>query len=175
MERKKTVYGIHAANMAQLLRLGTEAFAVDMQECSDQAKADQLRDYMAGKLPVMASPLHSFQNTLRSAMGDPIEDHLFCSQIDLSTIKAIKAYGARLGRMANSKVQKEPAHVIYYASIAVALVIHQQRITEFGLDALAQSFGQLSELPWMTSKLKRLFQDAIEVCHALNLAGESDE
>ena len=175
MERRKTVYGIHAANVAQLLSLGAEALSVDVPECPDQAKADQLRDYLADKLPVMESPLCSFQNTLRSAMGDPIEGYLFYPQVDLSTIKAIKAYGARLGRTANSKMQKEPAHVIYYAAIAVALVIHQQRITEFTLDALARSFGQLSGLPWMTSKLRTLFQDAIEICHALNPAGESDE
>ena len=84
----------------------------------------------------------------------------------LATLKRIKTYATESSRAASSPVDQEPAHVLYYAAIARALLSHDQRITAFSLEELGRSFVQFSKLPWLTTALMQLFAQAGKTCRS---------
>jgi hypothetical protein len=56
---------------------------------------------------------------------------------------------------------EEVATVLYFASIAVALLRCRQRITNLGDDALQRSFEWASIQPWVDESLRELLREAL--------------
>jgi len=173
MADEKTVYGAKSIKLAQLLKQGAQAKKQEDHPPRQQHQADLLRDYLAGKLPPADSGSNApgsrdpFPNSLQSAISDSVGQYLDDRTIPLDILRDIKAYGAGLSRNAESEIEREPAHVIYYAAIAAALVHHGQKITEFTCNSLHQSYSLLAEMPWITTSLRKLFQQAATACEEL--------
>jgi hypothetical protein len=63
-----------------------------------------------------------------------------------------------------SDARRPAATVIYYASIASALVHHGHRITRLSYETLQNGYKELMEKPWVPAELKSLFEKASGVC-----------
>jgi hypothetical protein len=99
-----------------------------------------------------------------AAAGRSIGDVLLDSATSLSVIRTLEDYGKKLVRRGASEAKPAAALVVYYASIASALVFHQQRITRHSYEALGEAYAELEQKPWVSPELKDLFEKARLVC-----------
>ena len=168
-ERSKT-FGLSPEKMAELLRMGTEEYE-HAKTSAEQKKAELLVDRLAELLPLDSAVmklLPDISSLLTGVMGEcggkSIGDLLQNPEVEISVLRKIKNYNNDLSKCAKSKIDRDIAVVLYYGSVASALVFHNKRISRFSYKNLERSFSSLMGKSWMTVDLVRLFSKALEIC-----------
>jgi hypothetical protein len=172
-ERSKT-FGLSPEKIAELLRMGTEEYD-HAKASAEQKKAELLVDRLAELLPLdsaIMKLLPDISSLLTGVMGEcggeSIGDLLQNPEVGISVLRKIKNYNNDLSKCAESKIERDIAVVLYYGSIASALVFHNKRISRFSYKNLERSFSSLVGKSWITTELVRLFTKAREICRELH-------
>jgi hypothetical protein len=84
--------------------------------------------------------------------------------VDVDALVTLKDYAKELVRRSRSDVTTAVATVLYYASIASAIVLHDAKITQHDYRRLARSFVELEEQPWLPPSLLTLVAGARVIC-----------
>lgn len=82
----------------------------------------------------------------------------------ISVIKEIKDYAKQSGASAKSEIESDIFLVIYYGTIANALLFHDQKITQHSYKDLEQFFCSFAKKDWILDELTELFKKAQEYC-----------
>jgi hypothetical protein len=77
----------------------------------------------------------------------------------LSLLRSVKDFAKR-SRNSESPLPEDVATALYFAAIAVALLRHNERITDLDDKGLARGFGWGVAQPWVDDDTKRLFAEA---------------
>lgn len=93
-------------------------------------------------------------------LGDLFEH----SAPSLTALEAAKRYGRKQARAAEGTVPRDVGTVIYFSSIAAALVRRDCRITTSGDDVLRFGLERVCEHPWIPDELRGLLMDAWQNC-----------
>ena len=97
--------------------------------------------------------------TLGKVLTDP--------RSDMEIIKKIKRYAKSISSQENSEGERTVAIVLYYATIANALLFHKTKITAHSHQTLKAEFNKLSAKPWMSKELAHLFTKAVKAIKSL--------
>lgn len=101
-----------------------------------------------------ANPPHTFGDLFRSAGGS----------VDLLVLS--KDFAKASLAHPDSSIPQAIAEVIYYCSIAAALVHYGKSISQLDCNALTLCFQRALNQPWLDESLKPLFQGAISRINA---------
>ena len=163
---EKPIRDLSPEALARLLAIGSD----DSQE-DDGAIAEQLRDRLAGTLPLdpdvvdcLPVILGRLSRELLPLRGQPLGKALVDQSVDLDIVRGIKAYTKKLAGRARSEPEHATAITIYFAAIAGALVFHDEKISALSYEKLDRSFATLIDKPWMAPQLVQLFAKARKVC-----------
>lgn len=80
---------------------------------------------------------------------------------DIEIIKKIKRYAKGMSSQEGPGAERTVGIVLYYASIASALLFHKTKISSHSHQTLKGEFHKLSEKSWMPKELARLFSKAV--------------
>lgn len=160
--------------MAELLRMGTQEY--DYAKAStEQKKAELLVDRLAEPLPLSPSVmklLPDISSLLTGVVGgcggESIGNLLQNPEVEISVLRKIKNYNNDLSKCAKSKIERDIAVVLYYGSVASAMVFHNKRISGFSYKNLEKSFSSLIGKSWITTELIALFTKARDICRELH-------
>ena len=171
MEEPLKKFELNVEQSTNLLRLCRNADEQRTDETQEKNRASVLLDVLGSKLPVNPALLESLPPVLRalseelkSVSGLPLGDLLQDSQTKIAFIRRIKDFAKELGSSAKDKVERDVALAVYFAAIAVALVFHDVRISQYSYKELAQSFETLAEHDWTTLSLANLYKEARKYC-----------
>jgi hypothetical protein len=151
--KEETTYGLSPDRLAKLLALGLESKKDQDDLEEEETAANVLKEMLSRKLP--AEEVLGADKTIGNLLLD--------AKTDLTVIKTLKEYGKELAR-GGAEAEKGAATAIYYASIASALVFHQQKITQHSYEKLAGALTDLEQKTWIPSRLRGLFKKAVAVC-----------
>jgi hypothetical protein len=171
MDKDSSTYGLKPKKMARLWKIGGKTEQNKNEEDQDKTKIELLRDRLAKKIPLdhivaqilpkaLAQVCKDIQPFTGNSYGALINDPL----TDVTILKKIKDDYKKLAQHISSDDEYDVVTVIYYASIASALVYHGQRITSFSYDHLNEKYVSLLKNTWLTSDLRNLFQKARNCC-----------
>lgn len=154
----------------QLLKLGLQTERGE-SKATKRNRSDLLLDTLASKLPVKSALLESLPDVLKSLSeelesisGLPLSRLLLDSQTKIPCLKNIKDYAKQSGAAACDDIERDVTLAIYYASIANALIYHDQKITNLSYQNLQKSYSHLSQKNWIPGNLVSLFIKASEYC-----------
>lgn len=135
----------------------------------NEQRGDLLYDLLRCPLPVRevacnpsVPAANSSHGGLRSVFGPSIRELLQDSKTDVAVLQRIKEYAKTLGRNARSEVEKDVFLAVYFAAIAAAIVLHDERITEHTAPDLAQFLDSFAQAAWMPTDLADLLRRARE-------------
>jgi hypothetical protein len=100
----------------------------------------------------------------RSLAGKSLGEILLDARSDIHLLRAIKDCSKRLSYELESEADTALATTIYFASLASALVYHDEKITRNSYEKLDESFALLSAKRWMARELTELFGRARGIC-----------
>lgn len=157
----------------RLLQLGLGPDRPAFPPDGDEQRGDLLCDML--RFPFLTQPLEQGTSladgmpfsVLRAVAGPPLRELLLDPTIDLSTLRKIKEYAKSLGNDAGSDVDKDVFLTIYFAAIAAAVVLHEERITEHVDHDLRGFFLFFAAAPWMPTALADLFSRAARTVSGL--------
>jgi len=171
VDKDSSTFGVPPKKLAELWNIDGDMKGRALEEEQMRAKSDQLHDMLAGKLPLDLAVAQSLPKVLaqlcediRPFTGDSVGLLICDPDTDISIIKKIKNYYKDLSKHIQSEDEHDVIAVIYYATIASALVHHRVRITSFSNEHLHKAFSKYSGFLWLTSELKSLFSCAIDCC-----------
>lgn len=171
MGKKSTTHGLSASKLAQLWKIGADTHEEEKKADPIQRRAELLRDWLAGTLPLdpavaelLPAVLMRLFRELRPFAGETFGSLLKDPETNITTIKKIKNFSKRIVESAKSEAEHDAAAAIYYAAIASALVFHGQKITTFSYDKLKDSFSALIRNTWLTPDLVKLLREAHKQC-----------
>ena len=166
MMKKPHTSGLGPDGLHRLLKVCSEKVPENTQEDSDQKKAELLQDILSEPLTVetcttgLSDELTSLCTISGLLSGETIGNLLNSPRINISIVKRIKDINKEASSSSKNKVEHDIANVIYYATIAHALVYHGIRITEFAYDDLERSFSAFSKISWISTNLSELYKKA---------------
>jgi len=171
MDKESSTFGIPHDKLAQLWDLHSDREKGPEESDQDLLKLELLNDMLARKMPLdqvlaqaLSGVLAQLCKDIRPFTGDSFGHLLIDPETDLSTIKQIKNYYKGLSKHIQSKTEHDVIAVLYYATIASALVFHRERITSFSDEHLRKAFLKYVNYSWLTQALKSLFLKASEYC-----------
>ncbi len=171
MKEESTAYGMNPEQLQRLFNIGRDMKKSDRIRDGSQQKADLLCRSLSQPLPLeksqidmLPSALGQLCHSLGLLAGETIRELLTNPSTDIAAIKRIKRYSKELSAQAGSTAENDVAIVIYYASIAHALVFHDQRITRFSFEKLESSFCCLAKEEWISKDLSALLETAGRCC-----------
>lgn len=145
----------------------------------DVKKADLLYDVLSHPMPVDTSVVNSLPSALRvlckrlrAVAGEPLGDLLQNPDRGISVIKEIKEHAKQSGTCTRSEIESDIFLVIYYATIANALLFHNRKITQHSYKDLGKFFRLFTEKEWLLDELTELFKKAQNCC--LKKSGEAN-
>jgi hypothetical protein len=175
--------GLTPRKVALMLKIGADPSEAE-PVAPEMAKAELLRDRLAGRLPSeglarrqLLASLEDFRQIVMQSEGPSMGQCLLAHDTPLKVLRRIKEHGAALSRSALSDIEHETANVIYYGAIASALIFHRKRITQFKRDDLQGAFAALAVLSWLPPSLAEHFRQAVQSCAGLGerAEGSADE
>ena len=166
-----TTYGLRPEQLARLLGFGLQGVHASDGPDASRSPVEALKDMLVRPLPLDAALPDSLPAVLKwtsdevlAAATRKLGDLLLDSATSLSVVKTLKGYAKKLVRRSGSEARQAAALVVYYASIADALVFHEQKITQHSYRALDEAYDELKQKPWVPSELKDLFEKAQAFC-----------
>ena len=169
--KEETTYGMNPERIARLLAIGLETADAEDDLSDSRTTAEVLREMLESKLPLDPTIPDSLPAVLDRPCDDllpppsqTLQDLLLDSQTGLTVVKALKDYSKELTRRRREEATRAAATVIYYASIANALVFHDKRITQHSYGKLQKAYEDLEQKKWIPSDLKRLLKKAKAAC-----------
>jgi len=165
--KRPSTFGMSIQQIRELFHVGREPPG-HAQGCDDEAKRKLLDRRLAQSLPRdktsnPPSPEGPSPATAQPG-GEAIGEILRNPSSEVETVRRIKRHAKRWATRAASGDEHDTAAAIYYAAIAHALVFQDQRITQFPLPTLAETYARLSEEHWVPKELVALFQQAQACC-----------
>ena len=167
----KSTYGLELNQLADLFAIGADEGNRMDDTCDDEAAAGLLRSQLNSVLPKDSFIVDSILMMMgrmgcdiRSLAGKSLAEVLFDPKSDVGLLQAIKDYSKRLSCTSMRAAEAAVATSIYYAALASALIYHEKKITQYGYEALDESFALLIEKRWMEPALARLFSRARTIC-----------
>lgn len=171
MEEESKNIELTGEQKTRLLSLGLESEPNEDGTDIDEKKADLLYEVLSHPMPVDNSIVSSLPVALRglckrlsSVAGEPLGDLLQNPERGISVIKEIKEYAKQSGASAKSEIESDIFLVIYYGTIANALLFHNQKITQHSYKDLEQFFCSFTQKGWVLDELTELFKKAQEYC-----------
>jgi hypothetical protein len=157
--------------LARLLAFGLKGVHANDGPDAGLSPVQALKDMLARPLPLDPALPDSLPAVLKwtsdevlAAAAHGLGDLLLDSATSFSVVKTVKDYAKKLVRRSGPEVRQAAALVVYYASIANALLFHQQKITQHSYLALEKAYGELKQKPWVPPDLKDLFEKARVIC-----------
>lgn len=155
----------------RLLNLAMSPHVSGIDNDPSEAKADALFDILVSPLPVDKLILDSLPavvrgvcRKLRSVAGHAIGDLLGDSETDIAVLKGIKEYTKQSGTCSHSEAEGDAFLALYYASIASALLFHDEKITQHSFEDLERFFSTFATKSWVPEELTSLFEKATQYC-----------
>ena len=171
MDKESKDIELTGEQKTRLLSLGLESEPNEDGTDIDEKKADLLYDVLSHPMPVDTSVVNSLPTALRglckrlsSVAGEHLGDLLQNPERGISVIKEIKEYAKQSGTSAKSEIESDIFLVIYYGTIANALLFHNQKITQHSYNDLEQFFCSFAKKDWILDELTELFKKAQEYC-----------
>lgn len=171
MQDESSTFGLDREKLAKLWQMGKDMPKEQGDRDKVQGKAELLEDRLAESLPLDTGMQHLLPEIvakvcekLKPFTGCSFKSLLLDPETDLRIIKTIKDLHKRQTKSASSELEQEVAAIIYYASIASALVHHDVMITKFSYKDMGQSLAELRKSKWLQSDMKNLFSDAYDQC-----------
>jgi hypothetical protein len=171
MEEESTIHGINPEQLQRLFNIGRNMKKLDTIRDDSKQRADLLCHSLSQPLPLEKSQIDMFPSALGQLChslgllaGGTISEMLSNPSTDITTIKRIKRWSKELSTQAKSTAENDVAIAIYYASIAHALIFHDQRITRFSYEKLESSFSCLLKEEWISKDLSVLLRTAGKYC-----------
>lgn len=171
MQDESSTFGLNREKLSKLWQMGKDVPQEEVDFDEDQKKAELLQAQLAESLPLDAGIQHLLPNILtvvckkfKPFMGCSFKDLILDQETDPLILETIKDFHKKQAESAPSELEQEIASVVYYSSIASALVYHDVRITKFSYTNLSQSFDGLRVSNWLLSDLKNLFSKAYDQC-----------
>ena len=167
----------------RLLSLGLDSEPPEDDTDMEEKKADLLYEVLSHPMPVNTSVANSLPTALRglckrlhSIAGEPLGGLLQNPERGISIIKEVKEYAKQSGTSAKSEIESDIFLVIYYGTIANALLFHNQKITQHSYKDLEQFFCSFTQKGWVLEEIKDLFGRAQTHCRRIaRVAEASDE
>jgi hypothetical protein len=142
---------------------------------AEDKKAELLVDRLAEPLlldPSLSKLIPAIPSLLTGAIDiddkEPIGDLLRNPKVEMSLLTKVKNYNNKLSKSGESEVERDVAVVLYYGTIASALVFHDKKISKFSYKNLEAAFSSLMDKSWMTPELIMLFTKARQICRSLS-------
>ena len=171
MEEKSLPPDLNKRQLARIWQIGSRLNEEGIGLDEDEAKAEQLREYLAAGLrfdaetvQVLPKGLRRLCERMRPFTGISISDLLLDEQTDIETLALIKEQSKKQNRLVSTDVEHAAATILYYAAIAHALVYHHQKITTLTFQTLQSSYEAFGTERWLPEDLRKLFVKAREVC-----------
>lgn len=171
----RSTLGLDPEKVARLLRIGSEIMEADVPLDLNQQKAACLNERLEQTLPLdqsFAKTIPPFVARIceRTGLlaGEPIRGLLNNPQTPITLMEKLKEFSKNLSETARTEVETDAALVLYYASIAYAIIHHGLKISRFSYPSLIDSFISLTEKDWIVPECQRLFSKAIEQCQQKN-------
>lgn len=167
---KSTTFGLNSQKLADLIRLGMNGDSSDPEENPEDHRRVLFQAWMQEKLPLEALPTKTSPSvgsgnvlSMEQQLQLPLSQ-LLNSGIDLEVLMALKDFAKRQVNQAGQPDVRDVATVFYYASIACALVEHQQMITSASKDRLARALKTLLSKSWIGDDIRALLEKAMQQC-----------
>jgi len=159
--------------MAALFSLGRAEPNPTEQRSDDADMGAFLHEQLTCVLPkgsvfcdVLVTMMSGMGYDTRPLAGRSLGEVLLSPQSDVHLLVTVKECSKAISSALDSPSEVALATTIYYASLAVALVHHNRKITRHTYDTLDESFSLLIEKDWMTPALTELFARARSVCQS---------
>ena len=173
MAKKTKISSLPAEKLGHLLNLCSEKGQAEKGVDQGQKMSEALEDLLASALPADSYDSTSVKDELSHlcdisglAHGDSIRAMLMDPQTGIVLIDEIKGYAKNRSKKAASEAEGDAAGVVYYATIASALVYHDDKISRFSIKDLRQTFSDLGKTQWVPSDLAELFKKAEQCCQS---------
>lgn len=101
--------------------------------------------------------------TAKNLLVRSFSDLLLHPRPPIELLRLTKDFAKANRHQPDSPIPAEIATLLYFASVAAALVRLRERITELDDAALAAGFAWCREQPWMEAGLGALFNDALRI------------
>ncbi len=176
--KDKSIYGLKPSQLGRLLSVSAQIpeSASDMSE--DQTRAALFRDHLGKRLADEPDLLEllgcvggQITNLTPPVLDRSLQELLLDPQSSLPILQAIKDHGKRLSAAVSSGAQTLVMTTLYYAAIAAAIVHHDQRITKYSRENLAERFSLLAQRTWIDEEIRGLFVQAAERCQEREKGG----
>ena len=175
MDEDTSTFGLNVEKLIRFLRIGAEEENTGDKAGAELSKADLLKARLNETFPLDPKELESIPTLLRHfyqellpLAGQSLGAALLNPKTALQTIVKIKEYSKMLGAAAQTEAEKDTAVVIYYASIAHALVHQRQKISEHTYQYLEEAIDMLLEKTWIPQNISDL------ISQAQRIAGEEN-
>jgi len=155
--------------LADLFTLGKDSADLTPEELADsldhlltipfETALSQMPPTLAAKLRDYAARLHVYASTEQagvSTLGQLFEH----PRPSIEALKFAKELGKAVQTHVETNWPRQVGAVIYYSSLAVALVRHGRTIGRLTDKELGEGFAKLKELPWLPDPIKCLFAEA---------------
>jgi hypothetical protein len=169
--KKDSTSGLSPKRLARLLGIGLEHKHEKTPSESDFYAGELLNARLEGILPIDTTIIEELPAILGRLFKDLVlGDRRSLGQVlidpkaDLDVIQRIRIYAKKMASRKEPGAEKTVAVAIYYAAIANAMLFHNMKITTHSYKSLIDSFQRLSDKPWMTTELARLFKKAFKLC-----------
>ena len=182
MEEESKDIELTGEQKTRLLSLGLESEPTEDDTDIDEKKADLLYEVLSHPMPVDNSVVSSLPVALRglcmrlsSVAGEPLGELLQNPERGISVIKEFKEYAKQSGASAKSEIESDIFLVIYYGTIANALLFHNQKVTQHSYKDLEQFFCSFTQKDWVLEEIKDLFGRAQTHCRRIARAAEASD
>jgi len=170
VEGESSTFGLHREKLAKLWKMGEDTPNNQEADNAESPKVELLQALLAESLSLDAGITRMLPDIvsvvfekLKPFTGCSYREILLNPEADPSVLETIKNLHKRRAESASGPAQ-EVAAIIYYASIAGALVHHDTRITKLSYEGLSQSFENLARSDWLPTNIRQLFDRAHKYC-----------
>jgi len=165
---------VEPEHLARLLTVGLAGDRRSDPRDPDRTSAQILDEMLVSELPLDAALPDSVPELLGRAeeqlldtLGRSLKELLLGATTDLAVLEGVKDYAKALAQRAGEGSAHAAATVVYYATIASALTLHDRhRITQQRFGDLEASLAALEHKCWIPSVLRDLFASARRLCGA---------
>jgi hypothetical protein len=171
MVKDPSTFGLKPEKLGRILKVCSEGSQNKGKMTSKEQKEELLQDRLSETLltfsPKDGGLLKELKHLCRVSgllAGEPIRNLLVGPNTDVELLEKVKQHGKKLSQSASCEAEHETANVIYYASIASALVFHGLKITKFSYENLNRAFDIFVKTPWIDTDLSTLFNKASMYC-----------
>ncbi len=165
---KEDYFNLNYAQLARLWSIGVSE--KDFFMSKDQIKENvrkaiyetvPLRSDQHNIMPMLLDRLHK---KLARMSNQSLIEILQDPNTDLFILQSIKDVYKQLSRGDGEDQRDQLSMMVYFATIASALVYKDTRITSHSFNRLEKDFSQLIEVEWLPQEFKELFEAGIRKC-----------